>query len=66
MRARRQIISALLSLDESIRLAKLTIRTSGAIPNFLLTLNQKKTVAGVRGLIVARITQKNGFEWLEE
>lgn len=63
---RRQIILDLLGLDEGVRLAKLIIKTSGDILDFLFSLDQKKVITGVRGLMVAKITQKNGFEWVEK
>jgi len=63
---RRQIILDLLSLDEGVRFAKLVINTSGGVLDFLFTLDQKKVIPGVRGLMVAKITDKSGFEWVEK
>ena len=61
---KRQIILDLLSLDDSIRLAKLIIKTSGDILDFLFTIDQEKVIAGVRGLMVAKITKQDGFQWV--
>ena len=61
---RRQIILDLLSLDECIRFAKLVIETSGDVLDFLFTLDQKKAIPAVHGLMIAKITEKNGFEWV--
>lgn len=62
---KRQVILDLLGLDDSIRFAKLIIRTSGEILDFLFTVDQKKVIPGVRGLMVAKITKEKGFQWVE-
>jgi len=63
---KRQIILDLLSLNDSMRLAKLIINTSGDILDFLFTIDQEKVIAGVRGLMVAKITKQDGFQWVEK
>jgi hypothetical protein len=61
---KRQIILDLLNLDESINLARLIIRTSSNILGFLTEIDKKIEEPEVEGLIVAKITKQDGFQWV--
>jgi hypothetical protein len=63
---KQQIILDLLSLDESINLARLIIGASASILDFLFTLDQKRPIKAVRGVMIAKITKNEGFEWVEK
>jgi len=61
----RQIILDLMNLDECIQLAKLIIRTSSDILGFLTEIDKKIEKPEVKGLMVAKITKQDGFQWVE-
>jgi len=63
---RRQIILDLLTINQAIDLAKLTIRTSGEILDFLYTIDKEKAIPTVRGLQIAKITKEKGFSWVQK
>ena len=61
----RKIILDLLNLNECIQLAKLIIRTSSDILGFLTEID-KIEKPEVKGLLVAKITKRDGFQWIED